>query len=232
MDAQWYYDDFQHISIDFDDADLIATYTQKQGSTPQDEQALIQRLGIQADDVVIEMGCGTGVFAIEAAKVGKQVFAVDISEPMLEYATQAAAEQSIQNIKFIHGGFLSYEQANPKANFIITKFALHHLPDFWKVIAFRRMADMLADGGILYLKDIIYSFPVSTYQDTINQWIKDVAKPADKGFTRQEFELHVREEFSTFSWIIENMLTRTGFEILESDTRNPTYGEFIAVKRW
>jgi hypothetical protein len=91
---------------------------------------------------------------------------------------------------------------------------------------------MLTDGGILYLNDIIFAFPVSTYEKSINAWIDSVAKPANEGFTREEFEWHVRDEYSTFSWIIEGMLNRTGFEIQEANTNNPFYGEYIAVKRW
>lgn len=44
---------------------------------------------------------------------------------------------------------------------------------------------------------------------------KQVAKPEGQGWTAKDFEMHVREEHGTFVWIIEAMLRRSGFEIVE-----------------
>ena len=45
-----------------------------------------------------------------------------------------------------------------------------------------------------------------------------------------DFETHVREEYSTFTWIIEGMLDRVGFEV-ESNYLSPTIAEYICRKR-
>ena len=44
------------------------------------------------------------------------------------------------------------------------------------------------------------------------------------------FETHVREEFSTFAWVLEGMIERAGLRIVSSDFPAPWYGEFIAAK--
>jgi hypothetical protein len=41
--------------------------------------------------------------------------------------------------------------------------------------------------------------------------------------------MHVREEHSTFAWIIEAMLTRSGFEIVEVNYQSPTYAEYLCI---
>ena len=79
-------------------------------------------------------------------------------------------------------------------------FALHHLPDFWKQVALIRLARALNPSGVLYLRDVVFSFDPPSYETAINEWVERM--PTLSGFLRAEFETHVREEFSTFSWIL------------------------------
>lgn len=116
------------------------------------------------------------------------------------------------------------------ADFIVTKAALHHLPDFWKMVALLRMNSMLKEGGILCLRDAVFSFEANQYHDSINAWIERVSKPVGEGFTAEDFATHVREEYSTFSWIIEGMLTRAGFEIASANYPTPEYAQYVCRK--
>jgi hypothetical protein len=52
-----------------------------------------------------------------------------------------------------------------------------------------------------------------------------VADPA-AGFTATELAEHTRGEFSTYTWLLEPMLERTGFEILERETRRGAYAAY------
>jgi len=227
----WFYDELQQVGVDFEDMTQVAAYDRNQTSnTPEACQVLIEQLGIAADHNVIELGTGTGTFAIQAALIGAKVYAVDVSPAMLTYAKQKASIADVKSIEFHHAGFLTYEHQGNLADFIVTKFALHHLSDFWKMAALLRMASMLKAGGILCLRDVVFSFEAAQYQDSINAWIERVAKPAGQGFTASDFETHVREEHSTFSWIIEGMLTRAGFEIESADYPTPEYAQYICRK--
>ncbi len=89
---------------------------------------------------------------------------------------------------------------------------------------------MLKGGGVLYLRDVVFSFEPSEYRPHIDDWINRVAKLHGVGWTASDFEMHVREEYSTFSWIIEGMLTRAGFEIVEADYLAPEYAQYICRK--
>jgi ubiquinone/menaquinone biosynthesis C-methylase UbiE len=227
----WFYDELQQVGVDFEDMTQVAAYDRNQTSnTPEACQVLIEQLGIAAGHTVIELGTGTGTFAIQSALVRAKVYAVDVSQAMLTYAKQKASMAGVESIEFHQAGFLTYEHQGNLADFIVTKFALHHLSDFWKMAALLRMASMLKVGGILCLKDVVFSFEAAQYQDSINAWIERVAKPAGQGFTASDFETHVREEHSTFSWIIEGMLTRAGFEIESADYPTPEYAQYICRK--
>jgi putative AdoMet-dependent methyltransferase len=227
----WYFDESNMAGVDFQDAAQVAAYDRKQtASTPEKEQALVTRLGITAKHTVIDLGAGTGNFAIQAALTGAAVHAVDISKPMLTAAEAKAQTVGITNIKFHPAGFLSYDHQDELADVVVTKNALHILPDFWKMAALLRVTAMLKPQGIFYLRDVIFSFPPADYQAAITEWIKQVAKPEGEGWTAQDFETHVREEHSTYGWIIEEMLIRAGFEILEASYNTATYAEYLCAK--
>jgi putative AdoMet-dependent methyltransferase len=226
----WYYNDRQQVGVDFEDVAQVATYDRNQGSNAAEEQALLQRLGIQPGAHVIDLGAGTGSFAIEAAKAGVFVHVVDVSRSMLAYTAQKATAHGVHTIEFHHGGFLTYEHAAAPADAIITRFALHHLPDFWKMVAFQRMASMLKPGGIFYLRDTIFSFEPDEYRERIDAWIERVAKAPGTGFVAADFETHVRDEYSTFGWILEGMLTRAGFTIEVATYLTTEYAEYICRK--
>ncbi len=70
----WYYDELKQVGVDFEDTAQVELYDNKQKSnTPEVNQALIKRLGISKGNAVIELGCGTGTFAIQAALSGAKV---------------------------------------------------------------------------------------------------------------------------------------------------------------
>lgn len=227
----WYLDESKMVGVDFGDTAQVEVYDRNQtSSTPEKEQSLVTRLGITSDHTVVDLGAGTGTFAIQAALAGASVHAVDISHAMLMYAQYKAQSIGATDIHFHQAGFLTYEHQDDLVDFVITKNALHILPDFWKMIAFLRMAALLKPGGILYLRDVIFSFPPADYETSITEWIKQVAKSEGEGWTVRDFELHVQEEHSTFTWIIEEMLAQAGFEVTEMQYLSSTYAEYVCIK--
>jgi len=227
----WFYNDLQQVGVNFEDTTQVAVYDRNQkSSTPEAEQALIEHLGIATGDTVIDLGTGTCTLAIQAALVGAKVYAVDVSQAMLTYAGQKATASGVDSIEFHHAGFLTYEHQGNLADFIVTKSALHHLPDFWKMVALLRIASMLKAGGILYLRDVVFSFQPGEYRDRLDAWIEGAAKPAGEGFTVSDYETHVREEHSTFSWIVEGMLSRAGFKIEVAEYLTPEIAQYVCTK--
>ncbi len=67
------------------------------------------------------------------------------------YAKQKAHAMGISNIAFSQAGFLSYEHNGYPLDLIVSNLALHHLPDFWKMIALKRIYQLLKNGGTFYL---------------------------------------------------------------------------------
>lgn len=54
----------------------------------------------------------------------------------------------------------------------------------------------------------------------------------DRGWTRPELEEHLRDEHSTFTWLLEPMLERAGFSIADAHyTEDGIFARYLCVKR-
>jgi ubiquinone/menaquinone biosynthesis C-methylase UbiE len=226
----WYYDELRQIGLDFADAAKVAAYDRNQGRDPAEDRALLGALGVGRSDRLNDIGCGTGQFACEAAKIAREVIALDVSPAMLDFARNRAAVAGLGNIAFRHGGFLSYRHEGAPADIVTAKFALHHLPDFWKAVALARIHSWLRPGGIFFLRDVVFSFGPGDVARGVEDWIARVARPEGQGFTRADFATHIREEHSTFRWILEGLIERAGFRILALDGEDEAYADFRCMR--
>lgn len=219
---RWLFDEFQDFG--WSDADEIEAYDRLANVNPALERERLLELGVSKEDTIIDFGCGTGALALEAAKLCQKVVAVDVSAPMLTYMKQKAEHLGIYNIDYVQQGFLTYEHREEPVDLVFTQRTLHHLPDFWKVQALQRVADTLKPGGVLFVRDILFSFRPSETDHAIETWIDSC--PADS-FPREFFEHDVREEYITYTWLFEAMLEKVGFDIQEV-----AYGEYQAYAKY
>jgi putative AdoMet-dependent methyltransferase len=221
----WHYDEMRKVGIDFENPGQVTEYDSKQGSDRAAERKLIKRLGITVGKLVVDLGCGTGAFAREAARAGARVRAVDVSESMLAFVRSASTREGLSGIDCEHAGFLTFAAEPDSLDCIVSRFALHHLPDFWKQVALIRIARALRPDGRFYLRDVVFSFDPPSYEVAINAWVRRM--PELSGFSQSEFETHVREEYSTFSWVLEGFIERAGLEILEREYPAPEYADYL-----
>jgi SAM-dependent methyltransferase len=196
------------------DPSYVAGYDRKAGFDVGEDVELLQRLGLDGGSTVIDLGAGTGLFAQAVAPLARRVVAVDPSPAMLERARG-------RGLECVEAGFLTYEHAGDAPGFVYSRNSLHHLPDFWKAVALRRAAAILRPGGVLRLRDIAFAFDPGAAESFLGAWLAGAPDRPEEGWTRTELEAHLREEHSTFTWLLEPMLERAGFEIVEAD-----YGSF------
>jgi cyclopropane fatty-acyl-phospholipid synthase-like methyltransferase len=225
--ANWVYDEMRQIGVDFENVEQVAQYDAKQGTDRDAERQLVDRLCIAPGQIVLDIGCGTGSFSREAARAGARVRAIDVSQAMLTYVEEAASNEGISNLQVEHAGFLTFDAAPDSVDVIVSRFALHHLPDFWKQAALLRFHETLRASGRLYLYDVVFSFGAESYEASVDNWVRRM--PESSGFSRQEFETHVREEYTTYAWVIEGLLERAGFCIIEKRYPAAEYAEYVCT---
>jgi ubiquinone/menaquinone biosynthesis C-methylase UbiE len=216
MMNKWQFDEFKHRGVDYSKAKQAEIYDeehQKFRDYEQEFRGMMDFLGLHNTEnmTIVDLGCGTGATSIFAADLFKTVYAVDVSEVMIEKAKRKL-DKNVHNLKFVNAGFLSYEQEGEPVDLVVTKTALHHLPDFWKQIALLRINRMVKMGGLLYIHDIVFQFDPQEYVSKINSWISRFEEVAGEEF-RLEVEIHIRDEYSTFGWIMNGMLEKAGFAV-------------------
>ena len=93
------------------------------------------------DDVVLDLGAGTGAIALALAPDAERVLARDISEGMMAEGRRKAEQRGLSNVSFAYGEFRSPEvDADQRVDVVTSNFALHHLADDEKREAIREMA--------------------------------------------------------------------------------------------
>ncbi|TRZ87949.1 MAG: class I SAM-dependent methyltransferase [Methanosarcinales archaeon] len=215
MSQLWHYDEMKQVGTDYADSKEVEAYDarmQKIRDVRSEIEKILAFLHISQDQTLLEVGCGTGEFTIESAGRCSKVIAADVSLPMLEFARQKAKKLDVKNIEFHNAGFLTYEHSGELVDAVVSQLALHHLPDFWKLIALRRVYSLLKEGGRFYLKDTVYSFEVDGYKDFFEKFIEGFRNVAGDEMA-VDAETAVREEYSTLGWIMEGLLERAGFHI-------------------
>jgi SAM-dependent methyltransferase len=207
------------------DPAYVEGYDAKAAFDPADDLAELRELELDAEATLVDLGAGTGTFALAAAAVCRRVVAVDVSPAMVAVLRARAA--GLGNVEVVEAGFLTYRHMGPPAHCVYTRNALHHLPDAWKAVALSRVAQILRPGGVLLLRDLVYACDPDELEDVVVAWIAAGTERAADGWTRVEREEHVRGEFSTFSWLLEEMLERAGFAVERAEFRSGIYADYV-----
>lgn len=232
MAETWMLDELAHAGPEHLDAAFIAGYDKKQGyPDPAEDLAAFGARGLGRSSTVVDLGAGTGQFAIPAARRFGRVVAADVSPVMVDALRQKAATAGADNLDCVRAGFFSYAHEGPPAGGVYTRNALHQVPDFWKGIALQRIADMLPPGGVLRLRDLIYDFQPREASEIFAGWFAGAAADPADGYTAADYAEHIRTEYSTYRWLLEPLLAAAGFEIVEVSFERRLYGAYTCVKR-
>jgi 2-polyprenyl-3-methyl-5-hydroxy-6-metoxy-1,4-benzoquinol methylase len=219
----WYYNQRRRIGLD---TAVASIYDQKDDADLR-ARGTLTMLGVKPGWRVADIGCGNGVLACEAALMDAEVDAVDISPAMLALADVYARDRKAP-IRIQSAGLLSFTYQPSSYDLIVSEFTLHHLPDFWKAVALARIFAALKPGANFYLRDIVFvSMPDSSERD-IQGWADFSIKNHD--FERDSVVTHMRDEYSTFGWVMEQMLTEVGFVLVSADYHAPLHGTYLLRK--
>ncbi len=109
---------------------------------------LVRRLGIGPGDDVLDVGCGTGNLAIQAAQAGATVTGVDIAPPMLEAARRGSAQAGVE-VRWLEGDAEGLPFADASMDVAMSSFGCMFAPRHR--VAAAELARVLRPGGRLGL---------------------------------------------------------------------------------
>jgi SAM-dependent methyltransferase len=227
----WYLDELAYAGPEHLDTAYVAAYDDKALTDWNAELDTLRQLGLDETSTLIDLGAGTGGLALAAASVCRRAVAVDISLAMLQVIRERASRAGLANLEAVRAGLLTYEHAGDPADVVYSRHAFHHLPDFFKAIALQRIGAFIKPGGVLRLRDLIFSCPLAEANETIEAWLGRASTKPGVGWNRAELETHLREEYSTFSWLLEPMIEQAGFTIEQAEyDPSRIFADYTCVK--
>ena len=91
-----------------------------------------------------------------------------------------------------------------------------------------RIFAALKPGANFFLRDIVFvRTPDGTERD-VEEWAEFSITNHD--FNRDSVVTHMRDEYSTFGWVIERMLSDAGFVLTSADYHAPLHGTYLLRK--
>lgn len=88
----------------------------------------LKKIGLGENDVVCDIGAGSGIFTIPAAKItNNQVFALDINDEFLGIINEKAREERLTNIMTMKAAGEHYDIEANTVDFVILVTVLHEI---------------------------------------------------------------------------------------------------------
>jgi putative AdoMet-dependent methyltransferase len=228
----WQRDETKLPGTDFTDPAVAAEYDayhERFRDFERENERILGLLDLRPGQTLLEIGAGTGRCTLAAARRCARVYAVDVSQAMLAVARRRCNEAGVGNVEYHHAGFLTYDHAAGPVDAVVSQAALHHLPDMWKLIGLTRVAGMLKSGGRLCLMDMAFSFEPRACRSVFDGIIREAAEKVGEDLAR-DLARHIREEYSTFGWIMEGLLRRSGFAIVQADYSQGIFANYLCTK--
>ena len=130
-------------------------------SQPYIVALMTELLELRGNEKVLEIGTGSGYQAAVLAELAKEVYSIEIVEPLASTARNRLLELGYQNIKVKAGdGYLGWPEAAPFDAIIIT-CAPDHIPE--------PLVEQLKEGGRMVL-------PVGAYAQELKRIVKRFGK--------------------------------------------------------
>src|SRR5262249_13751170 len=111
--------------------------------------------GANAQDRLVDVGCGAGVLVCAFAEHVKHATGIDLVPAMIERARALAAEKNIRNVDWQVGEVLALPFPDESFPLVTSRYALHHVEHPKRILA--EMKRVCARGGRILVADMAAS---------------------------------------------------------------------------
>ncbi|MDG6222312.1 MAG: methyltransferase domain-containing protein [Candidatus Bathyarchaeota archaeon] len=128
----------------------------KERKATQDPEIIIKLLDLKSNDIVADLGAGTGYFSIPISSRVKLVYAIDIQQEMLDYLKQKIDPNKNSNIRLILSNDANQVPLQSESvDFLLTVNTLHEFQDKDTMITeIKRVLKPKGKTGIIDFKKV------------------------------------------------------------------------------
>lgn len=183
---------------------------------------------------VLDIGCGAGNYSVKLAqkRPNADYTLVDLSQPMLDRALLRVGAEAKGRVEVYKGDFRLIDLGGRKFDVIIATAVLHHLrdDDDWER-AFRRLYELLNEGGSIWIFDLVQqsdpNLQAYVYQDLYGEYLMGLK---DENYRDHVFA-YIEKEDSPRSLMYQlSLLEKVGFTQVDVLHKNLCFASFVAVR--
>ena len=116
-------------------------------------------------DVVVDVGSGTGLLTLAVAPTVAHVTAVDIAEAMTQRLRTKVAEAGLTNVEAVTASAVGLPLEDASADVVVSNYCFHHLPDEGKEQALAEIRRVLRPDGRLAFGDMMFRVSLADPRD-------------------------------------------------------------------
>lgn len=135
----------------FDPGQLAALISDRRQAAVRPRE-LLQRLGLEPGQIILDLGCGAGFFTLPAAELvgpSGRVIATEVQPEMVQATLRRAAALNLANLEVYLTPEYELPPGLPACDWVILAYVLHEVADPGRLLALARTA--LKPGGRLLI---------------------------------------------------------------------------------
>lgn len=140
---------------------------------------------------VLDIGFGTGILTTQLYNEGYHITGIDFSSNMIDIAKNKMPDAVLLNWDFTRG--LPEEIINNKYDYIISTYAIHHIPDEEKIKFIKSLSKLLNVNGKLLIGDV--SFETWKELDICKEMHKEIWDNEEFYFVANDMMMSLNELF-------------------------------------
>lgn len=114
----------------------------------------LEKIGVGKNDVICDLGAGTGIFTIPAAQMtDNTVYALDINDEFLGIIEEKAKQAGLPNIKTIKVSDFHYDLETAVVDLVLLVVVLHEIPE--KESLLKEIKRVIKPGGKLAILEFL-----------------------------------------------------------------------------
>jgi ubiquinone/menaquinone biosynthesis C-methylase UbiE len=147
---------------------------------------ILDRAGPTASDRALDIGAGTGLLALPLASRVTHVWAIDISEAMVEHLRWLATGRGLASLHPLVATATGIPLESGSVDLAVSNYCFHHLDDDDKRRALAEAFRVLVPGGRLAFGDMMFSWSPGDRRDrrVIGSMLRSMARRGPAGYLR------------------------------------------------